>query len=105
VNKPVNVGLRKTENEKLTSDLSTSTSRNEIQQSKPEPDSAIHRHLLYNENCRLSYRDLDFSVICRARSRYHLEVLEAVHIALSKPVLCVQKSYVVSLHLVNTLVA
>ena len=34
--------------------------------SKPEPDSAIHRHLLGSENCRLSYRDLDFSVVCRA---------------------------------------
>ena len=32
------------------------------------------------------------------------QVLEAVHIAMSKPVLCVQKSYVLSLHLVNTLV-
>ena len=72
--------------------------------SKPEPDSAIHRHLLGSVYCRLSYRDLDFSVVCRARSSFHLQVLKAVHIAMSKPVLCVQKSYVLSLHLVNTLV-
>ena len=70
----------------------------------PQPDSAIHRHLLGSENCRLAYRDLDFSVVCRARSSYHLQVLEAVHIVMSKPVLCVQKSHVLSLHLVNTLV-
>ena len=72
--------------------------------STPQPDSAIHRHLLGSENCRLAYRDLDFSVVCRARSSYHLQVLEAVHIVMSKPVLCVQKSHVLSLHLVNTLV-
>ena len=49
-------------------------------------------------------RDLDFSVVCRARSSYNLQVLEAVHIVMPKPVLCVQKSHVLSLHLVNTLV-
>ena len=62
--------------------------------SKPEPDSAIHRHILGSVNCRLSYRDLDFSVVCRARSSFHLQMLEAVHVAMSKPALGVQKSYI-----------
>ena len=54
-------------------------------------ESAVHRHLLSDERCRVSYRDSDFSVLFRARSRAQLEVLESVCIALYKPNLCVQK--------------
>ena len=64
---------------------------------------AVHRHVLSSEECRLSYRDSDFTVVCRARSLKHLEILEAVHIGLSHPSLCVQKSSVVSLSLLSNL--
>ena len=65
--------------------------------SKIVPESAVHRHLLSSERCRLSYRDSDFSMLFRARSRNHLVVLEAVSIALLRPQLCVQKSSTLSL--------
>ena len=59
---------------------------------KNKPDSSIHRHLLSSDECRKCYRDSDFSMLYRARSRTHLEVLEAICIALFKPDLCVQKA-------------
>ena len=44
-----------------------------------------------------------FTVICRVSNVKQLKVLEAVYIGMYKPDLCVQKSHVVSLSLVNTL--
>ena len=68
-----------------------------------QQESAIHRHLLSHEDCRCMYRDSDFTVICRASNVKQLKVLEAVYIGIYKPDLCVKKSHVVSLSLVNTL--
>ena len=41
----------------------------------------------------------DFSVLTRARTKNHLNVLEAVYISVLNPVICKQKSFVTSLAL------
>ena len=61
--------------------------------------SAIAQHLADNEQCRQSYSDEHFTVLSRARSKFHLDVLEAAFIHTLRPVLCRQKSFVVSLKL------
>ena len=43
----------------------------------------------------------DFTVLSRAISRKHLEVLESVYIHVQRPVLCVQKQFVTPLHLLR----
>ena len=57
-------------------------------------DSAIGQHLVENPNCGRSYTDDCFSVITKARTEYHLKVLEAVIINALKPNLCRQKQFV-----------
>ena len=61
--------------------------------------SEIAQHLADNEQCRQSYSDEHFTVLSRARSKFHLDVLEAAFIHTLRPVLCRQKSFVVSLKL------
>lgn len=61
--------------------------------------SAIACHLAANRDCCLSYRESNFKVLSRCRSKHLLNVLEAMYIYLLKPVLCKQKSFVTSLTL------
>ena len=42
-------------------------------------DSAIGKHLLTINSCRISYEDDCFSVVYRARDKIHLNVLEAIY--------------------------
>ena len=42
--------------------------------------SAIAKHLLNNSDCAKNYRDRNFSIISKARSEYHLNVLESFFI-------------------------
>ena len=65
----------------------------------PYCDSAIGNHLLENQNCAAHYNENQFSVIAKARSDFHLAVLESIHITLSQPNLCRQKEFVYSLKL------
>ena len=62
-------------------------------------DSAIACHLAANKTCSRRYEIGDFSVLTRARTKNHLNVLEAVYISVLNPVLCKQKSFVTSLTL------
>ena len=61
--------------------------------------SAIACHLAENKACRQKYSDDSFTVLSRARTKSHLNVLEAMYIHLLKPVLCIQKSFVSTLSL------
>ena len=47
-----------------------------------------------NSECAKAYCDDCFSVLSRARSCRHLEVLESVYIHVQRPSLCVQKETV-----------
>ena len=62
-------------------------------------DSAIACHLAANKTCSRRYEVGDFSVLTRARTKNHLNVLEAVYISVLNPVLCKQKSFVTNLTL------
>ena len=61
--------------------------------------SAVACHLAANADCCRSYRESDFTVLSRCRSKQHRDVLEAMYIRCCKPVLCRQKSFVVNLTL------
>ena len=50
-------------------------------------------------NCALHYNDNQFSILSKARSDFHLAVLESIHITSSKPALCRQKEFVYRLKL------
>ena len=62
-------------------------------------DSAISEHLLTINSCRTSYEDDCFSVLHRAREKIHLNVLEAIYIAINRPPLGRQ----LSSHILNIL--
>ena len=47
---------------------------------KPDCDSAIGQHLLENDQCALNHDNKRFSVLAKARSSFHLDLLEAVYI-------------------------
>ena len=51
-------------------------------------DLAIGEHLLSINSCRTRYQDDGFSVQHRARSKIHLNILEAIYIFLNHPSLC-----------------
>ena len=70
-------------------------SRNTVKSS----DSAIGQHLLDNPDCAKLYNDDMFRIIGRARSSFHLAVLESIYIQTKKPPLCRQKEFVFSLGL------
>ena len=57
-------------------------------------DSAVGIHLLENPACAQMYSDEDFTILSRARSKYHLNILEAMFINSMKPELCRQKTFV-----------
>ena len=56
--------------------------------------SAIAKHISMNIKCAKAYCDDCFSVLSRARSRRHLDVLESVYSHVQRPNLCVQKETV-----------
>ena len=57
-------------------------------------DSAIGNHLLHNQKCASHYKDNQFFILSKARSDFHLSVLESIFITLRKPNLCRQKQFV-----------
>ena len=57
-------------------------------------DTAIGAHLKKNLECALSYQSECFSVLKKARSSFHLSVMEAVTINDECPILCRQKKFV-----------
>ena len=66
-----------------------------------EPTSAIGRHLVNNIECGQKYNEDMFTVLTFARTSFHLQVLEALHITKMDPILCRQKQFVYSLLLFN----
>ena len=60
----------------------------------PHCDSAIGNHLLHNQKCASYYKDNQFFILSKARSDFHLSVLESIFITLRKPNLCRQKEFV-----------
>ena len=62
-------------------------------------DSAIGGHLLTINSCRTSYEDDCFSVLHRARDKFHLKVLETIYISMNRPSLCWQSNN----HILNIL--
>ena len=63
---------------------------------------SIGQHLKDNPKCGFAYDPKQFSVLARARTEFHLEVLESIFIKSLDPVLCKQKEFVYSLLLYKT---
>ena len=63
-----------------------------------ECDSAIGLHLLQNLDCAALYHDLQFSILAKARTQFHLAALEAIFIKTQQPILRRQKEFVYSLN-------
>ena len=63
--------------------------------------SSVYNHLLASPDCCNSYSDSSFTVLCRGRHGYglQLKVLEAIDQRLYKPNLCVQKDSIIGLKL------
>ena len=59
--------------------------------SKTNSESAIKQHLITNPECGKTYRGDNFRIIGKARSSFHLSVLESVYIKTQNPVLCRKK--------------
>ena len=61
----------------------------------------MYKHLVSRPDCCKVYSDSSFSVLCRARHGYKLQlsVLEAVCQRIHKPNLCVQKDSIIRLKL------
>ena len=68
------------------------TRKSKINSSTANCDSAIGTHLLKHPKCALHYNDNQFSILSKAKSKFHLAVLKFIHITSSKPALCLQKS-------------
>ena len=74
--------------------VSTGSSTNPntaLRSSTSEYQSAFAKHLSLNVECAKLYGDDFFSVLSRAKSRKHLEVLGSAYIHVQRPDLCVQK--------------
>ena len=56
-------------------------------------DLANGEHLLTIDNCKTRYEDNCFSVLQRARNKFHLKFLEAIYISMNHPSLCRQLNY------------
>ena len=61
--------------------------------------SAIGLHLMQNPECATQYSNNQFSILAKARSVFHLSVLEATYIKIRKLILCRQKEFVYSLQI------
>ena len=62
-------------------------------------DSVIGKHLLDKPDCAKLYKDDTFQIIGRARSSFHLAVLESIYIQTKKPPLCRQEEFIFCLGL------
>ena len=62
-------------------------------------DSANGQHLLENPDCAQIYNGNMFRTIGKARSSFHLAVLESIYTSTKKPLLCKQKEFVFTLGL------
>ena len=63
--------------------------------------SAIGFHLMLNPECATLYSNDQFSILVKARSTFHLLVLEATYIKMSKPIFYRQKEFVYSLQILQ----
>ena len=61
--------------------------------------SSVARHLVQHDLCARAYDDTSFRVLSYARSKHHLEIMEAMYIRSRKPELCTQKQSVTTLRL------
>ena len=61
--------------------------------------SSIAQHLINNPQCAESFSKSQFSIISKARSEFHLKVLEALFIHNMRPLLCKEKIFVIPLKL------
>ena len=57
-------------------------------------DSAVGNHLLHNKKCASHFKNNNFFVFSKARSKFHLSVLESIFITLRNSNLCRQKEFV-----------
>ena len=71
---------------------------------KTKWSSSIGQHLADNPKCGANFDASQFSVLRRARSDFHLKVLEAIFIQTTSPELCKQKEFVYSTILFNRLI-
>ena len=62
----------------------------------PNNLTAVGQHLKDHPDCARSFNLSQFSVLARARSEFHLNVLEAIFIQSLDPILCRQKEFVYS---------
>ena len=60
----------------------------------PQCDSMIGNHLFHKQKCVSHYKDNQFFILLKARSDFHLSVLESIFISLRKPNLCRKKEFV-----------
>ena len=74
------------------------TRKSKINSSTPNCDSAIGTHLLKHPNCALHYNDNQFSILSKARSEFHLAVLESIHIPQANLHCAVKKSLFIGLN-------
>ena len=49
---------------------------------------------MQNLECATQYSNDQFSILAKARSMFHLSVMEATYIKIRKPILCRQKEFV-----------
>ena len=70
-----------------------------------EYQSSVARHLVENIDCAKCYDDGSFQVLTRGRSKWHLDILEAVFLLTQKPNLCTQKNNLSTLKLFHTTTA
>ena len=61
--------------------------------------SVIGLHLMQTPKYTTKYSNDQFSILAEARPMYHLSVLEATYIKISKPIFCRQKEFVYSLRI------
>ena len=59
----------------------------------PHCDSPIGNHLLHDQKCASYYKDNQFFILSKARSDFHLSVLESIFITLRKPNFSRQKEF------------
>ena len=74
--------------------VNNQNAQEKLANSIPHCDSPIGNHLLHNQKCASHYKDNQFFILSKARSDFHLSVLESIFITLQKPNLCRQKKFV-----------
>ena len=65
---------------------------------KSTQPSSVFKHLESNKNCRKNACKANFRIIDKARSKYYLEIKEAIHTAYFKPDITRQKNLTVRLN-------